>query len=80
VLRRAASSRFDKSTLGVTKDYRIGFSRACSVDSVDFLPRFVFELLLEVNIALPPTSPGTAMVSSAALAVSASSNLAVGAP
>jgi hypothetical protein len=48
------------------------------VDSVDLLPRFVFELLIEFNIALAPTSPGTAVVSSAAFAVSASSILRAG--
>jgi hypothetical protein len=72
---RASTSQ----SLRVINDYRIGFSRACSVDSVNLLPRLVFELLIEFNIALAPIFPGTAVVSSAAFAVSASSSLTVGA-
>jgi hypothetical protein len=49
------------------------------VDSVDLLPRFVFELLIEFNIALAFTSLGAALDSSATLAVFASSLLKDGA-
>lgn len=49
------------------------------MDSVDLLPRFVFESVIEFNIALPATSPGAALVSSVALAVFASSILTDGA-
>ena len=62
-----------------SKDQRIGFSKSCKVDSMVFLRSSAFELLIEFNIALAPTSPGTALVSSAALAVFASSLLKDGA-
>lgn len=44
-----------------------------------FLLGFAFELPIEFNIALAPTSPGTALVSSVTLAVFASSLLKDGA-
>jgi hypothetical protein len=69
------SSRFDKSS---PPSQQGRFSRACRLDPVA-LPRFVFELPIEFNIALAPTSRGTAAVSSAAFAVSASSILRAGA-
>ena len=78
VLRRAPSSRFDKSALRVNKDLPLAF-QGHEAWILDSLPRFVFELPIEFNIALAPTSPGTAAVSSTAFAVSASSILRAGA-